>query len=951
MTDFLVLVLCVVAIVLWVKARRMKRRLEEQDERQRDIIARLYALETHRAEKPAPPPPQVVEERAPEVPLPPPLPPPRPVFEPRSEPVFEPPPEPMEPVVTGPTWSERLREKMQGEEWEAVVGGSLLNKLGVLVTVVGLALFLSYSLNHMGPAGRVAVGYVLGLGMLVAGVVLERRPRYMVYARGLIGGGWAGVYFTTYAAHALDAARVVTDPRAGAVLLTVVSAVMVLHALRYKSQTVAGLAYFVGFITLSITPVTAFSLAALVPLAASLAYLAYRFSWNRIAIGGVTGTYIVFLVNAARSTGGNLAAAQSILVVYWLVFECLDILDVARRLDRRGVMYALSPLNAIWFLVASAAIWSHSQPEHMYRLWFLAMGLYLVATVVRARVRPPSSFAPEEDTGDRLWAGGYEGALTLTAALAVVALIDFADGLKLTLSLLGVAETLFLCGVILKQRYPRDLGSLLCVLPVSRIVVLHLGESGRGAFLSRNLLLWTPVAALSAAVFYLNRALRPARVYFGYVAAALLLLILGYEVPREYIGPAWVLLAGVLFEFGLDRARNDFRYQSYGVGFAGLVALGIVNICGAGVETVRPDWLPQLLALAMLYGAASRLIAFRPEALSDGERDFVRDTLSTAGSAMLAMLAWTVLPPELVAVAWALEGLLLVELGYALRVPFFGHQGHALGALAFGRLFMANFTLTGATGIISHRVLTVLPIVILHYYLWKRLRDQGQTQFCRVYLYTAAFLAFVLLRFELGRVFTVTGWSVFALALLALGVRYRQPDLCWQSYLMAIAAFIRSWNTNFYIPESLGGWQMRVLTGAIVITCFYAGEFLCPRRSVEGATRFVDRVDARARIMFSLLATLLLAVLLYYEVSGALLTVAWGIEGVALLVAGFSLRERSMRLSGLALLAVCIGKLFFHDLRRLDTPHRILSFILLGLFLLGASWIYTRFRDAIRRYL
>jgi len=168
---------------------------------------------------------------------------------------------------------------------------------------------------------------------------------------------------------------------------------------------------------------------------------------------------------------------------------------------------------------------------------------------------------------------------------------------------------------------------------------------------------------------------------------------------------------------------------------------------------------------------------------------------------------------------------------------------------------------------------------------------------------------------------------------------------------MAIAAFIRSWNTNFYIPESLGGWQMRVLTGAIVITCFYAGEFLCPRRSVEGATRFVDRVDARARIMFSLLATLLLAVLLYYEVSGALLTVAWGIEGVALLVAGFSLRERSMRLSGLALLAVCIGKLFFHDLRRLDTPHRILSFILLGLFLLGVSWIYTRFRDAIRRYL
>jgi len=295
-------------------------------------------------------------------------------------------------------------------------------------------------------------------------------------------------------------------------------------------------------------------------------------------------------------------------------------------------------------------------------------------------------------------------------------------------------------------------------------------------------------------------------------------------------------------------------------------------------------------------------------------------------------------------VAWALEGLMLVELGLALRIPFLAHQGHAVGVLAFARLFLANFTGTGVTGLFSHRVLTVLPIVVLHYYLWKRLREQGQTQLCRVYLYTAAFLAVVLMRFEFGRVFTVTGWSVFALVLLALGVRYREPDLRWQSYLLAIAAFIRSWNTNFYIPESLGGWQMRVLTGAIVIACFYAGEFVCPRRAE-------DRIDRRARVLFSLLATVLLAVLLYYEVSGALLTVAWGAEGVALMVAGFSLRERSMRLSGLTLLAVCIGKLFFHDLRRLDTPHRILSFILLGLFLLGVSWIYTRFRDAIRRYL
>ncbi|MCE5307811.1 MAG: DUF2339 domain-containing protein [Acidobacteriales bacterium] len=946
MIAFLILVLSVVAIVLLVKVGRLKQRLEDAEMRQRDTIARVYALELRQEARPAPvsppPPPPVVAEPVPspvEAPVPPP---PPPAVEPR--PVFEPPPAPEPVAAPGATWGERMREKMQGEEWEAVVGGSWLNKLGVLVTVVGLALFLSYSLSHMGPAGRVAAGYTLGLAMLGSGVALERRPRYLIYGRGLIGGGWAAVYFTSYAAHALDAARVIPDPRAGAVLLAVVSAAMVVHAMRYRSQTVTGLAYFVGFITLSITPVTAFSVAALVPLAASLAYLSFRFSWNRIAIGGAMGTYVVFLVNAARSTGGSLAAAQTLLVVYWLVFESLDIADAARRLDRRGVMYALSPLNAVWFLVASATVWAHSQPANIYKLWFLAMGLYLAATAVRARVRPPSGFAPQIGPLVRFWAGGYEGALTLAAGLAVAALSQYTEGLKLSLCLLGVAELLFLAGVFLKERYPRDLGSVLCALPVARLVLVHLDDSTRGVVLSRNLLRWTPLAALSAAVFYLNRALRPARVYFGYVAAALVALILGYEMPREYIGPAWVLLAGVLFEFGLDRARRDFRYQAYGAGAAGFVALASVSVFGVGIIAPRPDWAPQLAALVMLYGAAARLMAFRPETLSEGERGAVRNVLSAAGSVMLATLAWNVLPPELVAVAWALEGLLLVELGFALRIPFLGYQGHIAGAFTFGRLFVANFTGTGATGVVSHRVLTVLPIIVLHYYLWKRLREQGQTSLCRAYLYTAAFLAFVLMRFELGRVFTVTGWSLFALVLLALGLRYRLDDLRWQSYLLSIGAFIRSWNTNFYIPESLGGWRMRVLTGAIVIACFYAGEFVCPRRAV-------DRIGARARVMFSLLATLLLAVLLFYEVSGALLTVAWGLEGVALMVAGFSLRERSMRLSGLTLLGVCIGKLFFYDLRRLDTPHRILSFILLGLFLLGVSWIYTRFRDEVRRYL
>jgi uncharacterized membrane protein len=75
------------------------------------------------------------------------------------------------------------------------------------------------------------------------------------------------------------------------------------------------------------------------------------------------------------------------------------------------------------------------------------------------------------------------------------------------------------------------------------------------------------------------------------------------------------------------------------------------------------------------------------------------------------------------------------------------------------------------------------------------------------------------------------------------------------------------------------------------------------------------------------------------------------VEGVALLASGFPLRDRVLRLSGLALLLACILKLFVWDLRHLETLPRILSFLVLGLLLVAVSWIYTRFRERVQRYL
>jgi len=105
------------------------------------------------------------------------------------------------------------------------------------------------------------------------------------------------------------------------------------------------------------------------------------------------------------------------------------------------------------------------------------------------------------------------------------------------------------------------------------------------------------------------------------------------------------------------------------------------------------------------------------------------------------------------------------------------------------------------------------------------------------------------------------------------------------------------------------------------------------------------------RLFFSLLATVLLGALIFHEVSGSILTMAWGAEAIVLLAAGFALRDRVLRLSGLALFLVCTLKLFFWDLRNLDTLPRIMSFIVLGLLLVAVSWVYTRFRAQVQKFL
>lgn len=72
------------------------------------------------------------------------------------------------------------------------------------------------------------------------------------------------------------------------------------------------------------------------------------------------------------------------------------------------------------------------------------------------------------------------------------------------------------------------------------------------------------------------------------------------------------------------------------------------------------------------------------------------------------------------------------------------------------------------------------------------------------------------------------------------------------------------------------------------------------------------------------------------------LSVIWTIYAGVLLVAGIVWKSATMRVMALALLGVTIIKVFLFDLSSLEAINRIISFLVLGVVLLGVSFLYQR---------
>lgn len=838
-----------------------------------------------------------------------------------------------------PAWIGRFHQFAGSEEWEGLLAGNILNKIGALVLVIGIALFLGYSFTRINAAGRAGISAIISLALLGTGISMERRRNYRIFSGGLIGAGWAAAYLTAYAMYALPAAQVITSPFAGSLLLLAVAAGMIAHSLRYRVQAITSVAYFTAFAALAVTPSTPFAVASLVPLAASLLYFAWRFRWHAMALFGLVATYGTCISRA--NSNAPLYTTEMLFIIYWILFECFDVLRSRRGSVGSGVEW-IFPLNTIAFLRLSYSAWSAHPEKDIWRMAAVAAALFLASAILRlpSRVQVRVSGA---DPLTRLRYGTYEAPLTVSAVLAGLAILGRVVGIWTNVVLASEAELLYLAGVRFRSRFLRVLGSLGFAASLGSLLGSD-SSLGRTSVLGWSLHNWTPSILFHAFLFYLNRLLWPSRP-FSFAASALVALVLTAETTRNFTGVSLLCFALILFEAGIQKGLREFRIQAYLAGCTGAIATLLMGRLGP--HPAVSIWISCTVVTVECWMFSARVLLSSRAPIPGQEQSRVRDYFAAAGSLFALLTLWMVLPGSPTALAWTALALIWIQLGLAFNVPSFRWIGNAVLLVAYARLLGLNL-LEIAQEDHVRCLLIALPILAVLYYVshaLMRLPGIEERILSWVYSWLAVIIALRVVYLEFDPFFIASGWAGLAIILLVAGLRIRLIDFRRQSYCLTVLVILCFLLTNFAASEP-STTAPRIFAGSLCITLFFVAQFLTARNA-----DVLVEAERHSQTFFSLAATFLLTGLLYHEVSGSLLTLAWGFEGLAFLGAGFSLRQRILRLEGLGLLLLCILKLFLYDLRNLETVYRILTFVALGLILLGVSWIYTRFRAQIRRYL
>jgi len=180
---------------------------------------------------------------------------------------------------------------------------------------------------------------------------------------------------------------------------------------------------------------------------------------------------------------------------------------------------------------------------------------------------------------------------------------------------------------------------------------------------------------------------------------------------------------------------------------------------------------------------------------------------------------------------------------------------------------------------------------------------------------------------------SIEGMILFAVSLLLASRRFR----IYAYLVLAISAGI-------FVLEN-------VYPSSIFLKWFIIGTDVLVFFAVYLAMKYLNQIKQielifdKEEILAFWAGVILLAFTVFQYIHPQWISLALGVAGVLLILAGILDKNKTERLGGLMLFALTLGRVALVDLAGLDMIFKIITFIALGLLFLGVSFIYNRFEQ------
>lgn len=299
----------------------------------------------------------------------------------------EPPAEPRKKTEILQSKTEQDEEKRKSN-LERFIGENLINKIGIAVTIIGVAIGAKYAIDHklISPITRIILGYLVGFGLLFFALRLKRQ--YENFSAVLLSGSMAIMYFITYAAYSFFGLypQIVTF-----ILMVVFTVFTVTAALRYNREVIAivGLvgAYAVPFLLSEGSGKVVILFSYIVIINIGILFISVKKYWKTLYISAFILSWLILFswYMGSYKAGTHFTLALVFLFLFFIIFYLTFLSYKIIRKEKFNVfdIVLLLANSFIFYGIGYSILRDHQPGENLLGLYTVGNALiHLIVSVV-----------------------------------------------------------------------------------------------------------------------------------------------------------------------------------------------------------------------------------------------------------------------------------------------------------------------------------------------------------------------------------------------------------------------------------------------------------------------------------------------------------------------------------------------------------------------------------------